>query len=117
MEHFSPDIALEEGAVAPCTSNKGASASGSRTWIWAAVLVVVVLFAANGKLLRGKAYPQWDAVDFFGPSFSLVADHVRAHRLLTWNPWSAGGTPDFAEPELGTSSPILLLVAALFPKP
>jgi hypothetical protein len=80
-------------------------------------LLVGVLLAANSKLLRGKADPQWDAADFFGPSYSPVADHVRAHRLLTWNPWVSGGSPDFAEPELGISSPVMLLTATVFRKP
>ncbi len=86
-------------------------------WLWAAGLLIAVLLVANGKLLRGKAYPQWDAADFFGPSYSLVADHTRAHRLLAWNPWTSGGSPDFSEPELGTSSPVMLLTALVFRKP
>jgi hypothetical protein len=86
-------------------------------WLSAAGLLIAVLLVANGKLLQGKAYPQWDAADFFGPSYSLVADHARAHRLLTWNPWTSGGSPDFAEPEQGTSSPVMLLTALIFRKP
>ena len=117
MEHFSPDLISKEVAAPRAAPAEGVLPSRPRTWFFAAGVLVVVLLAANGRLLRGKAYPQWDAVDFFGPAYSLVADHVRAHRLLTWDPWTSGGTPDFAEPELGSNSPVLLLVAAVFPKP
>ncbi len=113
MEHFSPGIIPKETGA----SAEPQLSSGLRTWLLAAAVLVVVLLVANGELLRGKAYPQWDAADFFGPEYSLVADHVRAHRLLTWDPWTSGGTPDFAEPELGASSPILLIVTAIFAKP
>lgn len=117
MLHISRDVGLKEPASLSRATAEGDHGSRPRAWPWAAGLLVVVLLAANGKLMLGKAAPQWDAVDFFGPAYSLVADHVRAHRLLTWNPWTSAGTPDFAEPELGVSSPVMLLVAALFPKP
>lgn len=117
MQHVSSQVDLQAPSASGGTVPQGPVSPGAYTWLWAAVLLVAVLLAANGKLLQGKAAPHWDAADFFGPEYSLVADHVRAHRLLAWNPWTSGGTPDFAEPELGTSSPILLLTAALFPKP
>ncbi|MBV9082322.1 MAG: hypothetical protein JOZ62_06590 [Acidobacteriaceae bacterium] len=86
-------------------------------WYAAALLVLLVLVLGNIRLLRGRAAPQWDAVDFFGPQFSLVADHIKAGRLLLWDPWVAAGTPDFAEPELGATSPLLLFVGFLSPNP
>ncbi len=61
--------------------------------------------------------PIWDACDYFGPLFSLIADHVRSGRLLLWNPWINGGSPDFAEPQVGSTSPVLLLFALLSPNP
>jgi hypothetical protein len=91
--------------------------SRASSWVWAAALLVLVLLVNNHQLLRGKVAPQWDAVNFFGPAFSLVSDHIRAHHLLLWDPWTSGGTPDFAEPELGASSPILLMTAAIFKHP
>ena len=89
------------------------SSSGRRAWLISTVLLLVVLALGNIPLLSGSAGPQWDAVDFFGPSFALVADQLRAGHLVKWNPWTAGGTPDWAEPELGTASPILLAVSLL----
>ncbi|MBV8809372.1 MAG: hypothetical protein JO033_11925 [Acidobacteriaceae bacterium] len=68
-------------------------------------------------MLLGRVAPQWDAADFFGPEFSLVADHIKAGRLLLWDPWADAGSPDFAEPELGTTSPVLLLVGLISPNP
>lgn len=78
-------------------------------------LIAVLLAAANYKLLFGEALPQWDAADFFGPQFTLVADHIKAHQLLMWDPWTSAGSPDLAEPELGVTSPIMLLIGFLAP--
>ena len=117
MLRVSSEVNLKEPLASQGTAAKGGLALRSRTWLLSACLLVAVLLAGNGKLLTGKVAPHWDAIDFFAPAYSLVADHLRAHRLLTWNPWTSGGAPDFAEPELGTSSPVMLLTAALFPKP
>lgn len=88
-------------------------AAGPRPWIVAALLVAAVLLGANYRLLTGAAAPKWDADDFFGPYFTLVADHARAGRLLLWDPWTSGGAPDFADPQLGAFSPFTVLVGAL----
>ena len=73
----------------------------------------MVLALGNIRLLSGRMAPQFDAVDFFGPQFALVADQLRAGHLLKWDPWIGGGNPDWVEPELGTTSPVLL-AAGLF---
>ncbi|HEX4773049.1 MAG TPA: YfhO family protein [Bryobacteraceae bacterium] len=85
-------------------------------WLMGGFLIVLLLAAANYKLLFGEALPQWDAADFFGPQFTLVADHIKAHHLLMWDPWTSAGTPDLAEPELGVTSPLLLLIGFLAPQ-
>ena len=36
--------------------------------------------------------------------FFLVAEHLYAHRLVLWNPWTSAGAPDFAEPQIGSTS-------------
>lgn len=86
-------------------------------WLLAAALLLAALALGNAGLLRGKAAPQWDAADFFGPQFALAGDQLRAGRLVIWNPWIGGGTPDYAEPELGSTSPVLLAVSFLFTNP
>ena len=91
--------------------------SSNVKWVVAGCIVVAVLCLGNLDLLLGRVAPQWDAVDYFGPEFSLVADHLKAGRLLLWDPWVAAGTPDSAEPEFGTTSPIVLLAALLSPNP
>jgi Bacterial membrane protein YfhO len=88
-----------------------------KPWLLASLLLVVLLLVSNYPLLVGRAAPNWDAADFFGPQFSLVSDHARHGRLLMWNPWVAAGSPDFAEPEFGTTSPLLLFIALLIPHP
>jgi hypothetical protein len=65
-------------------------------------------------LLIGVDAPNWDASSFFGPAFTLVADHARAGRLLLWNPFVDGGAPDAAQPEYGAFSPLTVGVGALF---
>jgi hypothetical protein len=41
----------------------------------------------------------------------LVADFARAGRFLLWNPWTNGGSPDFADPQAGAFSPATVLTA------
>lgn len=68
-------------------------------------LLGVVTFAVL-PLLAGRAVPHWDANLAFAPSHALVADYARHGQLVWWNPWSLAGNPDFADPELGTLSPV-----------
>jgi len=117
MEGSGCEIATGQTASPQPNSGRAARGTAALSWVGAAALLVLVLLLGNRLLLRGQVAPQWDAADFFGPAFSLVADHARSHRLLLWNPWAAGGSPDFAEPELGTSSPGMLLVGVLFSSP
>lgn len=85
----------------------------ARGWLFAGLLVLFVLALGNFRLLSGSAAPQWDAADFFGPQFALVGDQIRSGQLLKWDPWVGAGGPDLAEPELGTTSPILLTASFL----
>lgn len=85
------------------------------TWLLCVGALVAVLLFGNSDLLLGKATPIWDANFFYGPLFSLVSDHVRSGHLLLWNPWMNGGSPDLADPQVGSSSPVLLVFALFFP--
>lgn len=91
--------------------------SESVRWVLAGCTLVAVLGLGNIDLLVRRSAPQWDAVDYFGPEFSLIADHIKSGRLLLWDPWVAAGTPDSAEPEFGTTSPIVLVMGLLSPNP
>jgi hypothetical protein len=93
------------------------TSTGFRGWSTAVTVMLAILLSGNLNLIFGRAAPQWDAADFFGPEFSLVADHIKAGRLLLWDPWLAGGSPDFAEPELGTTSPVVLAFALISQNP
>jgi hypothetical protein len=84
------------------------------SWFLAALLLSILLAIANRRLLAGKSFEHWDAFDFFSPYYSLVADCTRAGHLLLWNPWTNGGSPDFAEPQVGAFSPVLLLFSLVF---
>jgi len=82
-------------------------------WRDAAIIVAVTLLAANWQLVIGRAYEKWDAFDLGTPYFTLLADFIRAGRLLYWNPWISGGSPDFAAAGSGTFSPFILFFAAI----
>ncbi len=84
------------------------------SWLLAACVIAVVVLAGNWPLLIGRAAPAWAGSNYYGPLFSLVADHAKAGKLFLWNPWMNGGTPDFADPQEGAVSPILLLFAIVF---
>ncbi len=75
--------------------------------------LVVIFFGANWSVLAGRSTEHWDAEDFFAPFFTLVARLARHGHLMLWNPFSGGGSPDFAEPQLGALSPITLLFGLL----
>lgn len=87
------------------------------TWTRAALLITAVLLLSNWQLLVGRVAPHWDAQALFGPQFSLVADHIKAGKLLLWDPWVAAGSPDLAEPEMGVTSPLMLLAGFVSPNP
>ncbi len=86
-------------------------------WLTAACILAIVVIIGNLALIRGKAAPIWDATDYYGPMFSLVADYAKSWKLLLWNPWINAGSPDFADPQSGATSPILLLFGFLSSDP
>ncbi len=86
---------------------------GRLRWSQAALILLAFFLVANWQVLTGRAYERWDAYDLGAPNYSLLADFARAGRLLYWNPWIAGGSPDFAVAGSGVFSPDLLLFAAV----
>jgi hypothetical protein len=92
----------------------GASADGSFGWAIGLVLLTVVFLAANQLLVRGAAAGIWDADSQFFPWFVLVADHARALRFVTWDPWTNGGLPALGDPQIGAFSPIVNLFGLVF---
>ena len=75
-------------------------------WAAAALGLAAVLGGLERRLLAGAAAPRWDALDLHGPMQMLLADHARAGRFLLWDPWLAAGSPDFADPQTGSFSPV-----------
>ncbi len=88
-----------------------------RPWTAAAAMIAIAILLGCSAVVLGKASPKWDAADYFGPLFSLIADHAKSGKLLFWNPWINGGSPDFAEPQIGAASPVVLLFGLLSPNP
>ena len=79
----------------------------------AAALFGLTLLGANYKLTLGVAAPKWDADMLFAPYQMLLADHARAGKFLLWNPWLNGGSPDYAEPQVGSFSPVAIALGFL----
>ena len=84
---------------------------GGRWWLLGAAGLALLLLVANVPLVTGHARGIWDVADQFKPYYMLVGDFARAGQLVLWNPLSNGGSPDFAQPELGTLSPLTVLHA------
>ncbi|MGH9799148.1 MAG: hypothetical protein ACRD82_02195 [Blastocatellia bacterium] len=82
-------------------------------WLLWLLAVTCVFLIANYKLVLGSAVGIWDANGAYYPYQVLVADHVRAGRLLHWDPWSNGGIPAGSDPQFGAFSPINLLIGLL----
>jgi hypothetical protein len=89
------------------------SISSRSVWFIAACVLAAVLLIGNSDLVIGKATPIWDADAYYAPMFSLVADYAKAGQLILWNPWMNGGSPDFADPQVGATSPLLLAFGIL----
>lgn len=75
----------------------------------AVAALVALFFGANWPLLAGKVSEHWDGADQFAPYFAFLARVSRSGHFLLWNPFSSGGSPDFAEPQFGAFSPVTLL--------
>jgi hypothetical protein len=65
------------------------------------------------SVAHGPRLTEADADTFYAPYYTLVSDYARAGRVLLWNPWSNAGSPDFAEPQVGAFSPIMVGFGAL----
>ena len=87
--------------------------SPKNAWRLALAALCALFLLANAPLLIGLDAPNWDASSFFGPAYTLVADHARAGRLLLWNPFVDGEAPDAAQPEYGAFSPLTVGAGAL----
>ena len=83
-------------------------------WTLAAIGLALMLLLSHTPLLRGRAAPIWDGIDFFAPYYMLVGDFARSGQFLLWNPFTLGGSPDYLEPQLGSFSPPLLLFGLVF---
>jgi hypothetical protein len=74
----------------------------------APLLAALLLLLLQWRLLLGLSGPTGDAATFHLPYQMLVGDFARNGELLQWNPWTNGGSPDGAEPQVGAFSPIAL---------
>lgn len=82
-------------------------------WLLAAGALALVFLVSTRALVLGQAALLWDADAFFGPWFTLIADHARAGKLLWWNPYLSGGGPHYVDNGIGARSPWLIAFAFL----
>lgn len=84
-----------------------------QSWLKTALLVVLTLLVLNTPLIIGVYCGRWDANDFFGPYYTLIADHARQGQLLLWTPLVDGGCPSGVDPQIGALSPLTVGMAAI----
>ena len=82
-------------------------------WLVSALILGLVFLAILSPIIDGRLAPIWDADGFFAPYYTLVADYAREGKLLLWNPWTNGGSPDYIEPQVGSTSPVVVISAWL----
>ena len=58
-------------------------AFGWRRAVWT---YLATLLAVNFILVAGIRTGRWDAIDYFCPYYTLVADAARQGQLVTWTP-------------------------------
>lgn len=89
------------------------ASSAAAQWRGGIALIAAVFLIGILPLVLGRVSAVRDGSRFFLPYYTLVGDFARSGRLLLWNPYSAGGVPDFAGPQIGSLSPLTVLVAWL----
>ena len=90
-----------------------------KTTRWARPAAYLVLLLVHAELfIRPFKVGGNDWWSGFHPVFdSLRRTFVHYHQFPWWSPWSGGGTPLFALPEIGTISLDMLLVLLVGPVP
>ena len=79
-------------------------------WRRAAWTFLGTLLIVNFVIVAGIRTGRWDAIDYFVPYYTLVADAARQGELLLWTPLVDGGSPVGYEPQVGAASPLELLL-------
>lgn len=108
-----PAAKTSAGVIENVHAGKKVASSSVVSSVLALCALAVLLLAGNIKLVTGENTLVWDAEGFFAPAFTLVADHARAGKIMLWNPWSSAGSPDYAEPEFGATSPLTILAGLI----
>ncbi len=93
--------------------HSGTDSDTPRLWWVAAFLLVMLFLLLNHRLLSGDYSAILDADQEFIPYYTLIADHARAGRLMTWNLYMHGGEPTGFDPQAGAFSPLHLAVGLL----
>ncbi len=64
-------------------------------------------------LLMLRVEPKWDAIDYFYPAFSYLADSIREGGFPLWDPFTNSGYPYHADPQCNTLNPLAIALGLL----
>lgn len=103
--------------TAPTGTKKEVTAFRPGPWGGVALIYTGAMLLLLLPLLLRVFEPKWDALDFFLPSFTYLADSVREMRFPLWDPYTNCGYPFHADPQNYTLNPLALLFAFLFDSP
>ena len=78
-------------------------------WRRAAWTLLGTLLIVNFVIVAGIRTGRSDAIDYFCPYYTLVADAARQGQLVSWTPLVNGGAPVGFEPQVGAASPLQLI--------
>ena len=78
-------------------------------WRRAAWTLLGTLLIVNFVIVAGIRTGRSDAIDYFCPYYTLVADAARQGQLVSWTPLVDGGAPVGFEPQVGAASPLQLI--------
>lgn len=77
---------------------------------------VLIWFLLCLPWLSGAKAVPFDAVNQFFPAVGFVAEQLRGLQVPWWNPYLFGGYPQFADPQMMTFQPTMILPMLLAPQ-
>lgn len=83
-------------------------------FLLAILFFTFIFLLININLVRGTVVSIWDSDGQFVAYQTLVADYARSGKLALWDPLTDGGTPISGDPQIGSLSPLNVIIGFLF---
>ena len=77
------------------------------------VVITICFCVFFSGIFMGKQSIPYDNACYFYPIQSFIASEYHAGRLPLWNPYIFAGYPSFADPQVGTFSPLIMTLLAI----